>query len=116
MNTTDPGIAKKPREANNETLSGNNLSRDLRAVVADTEALLSATANQGGEKLDEIRAKARESLRTARLRLEEGQREIAAKTREAATATDAYVHAHPWWAIGAAAAGSLIIGLLLRRR
>ncbi|MCK7594635.1 DUF883 family protein [Pseudomarimonas salicorniae] len=116
MDTNDASIAKTPRKANTEPPSSSHLSRDLKAVIDDAEALLNATANQGGEKLDELRARARQSLRAARLRLEDAQREIASKSRNAAKGTNAYVHAHPWRAIGTVAAGSLIIGLLLRRR
>jgi len=41
---------------------------DFKVVVADAEALLKANANQGGEKLAEVRAKAEErsGLRKAR--------------------------------------------------
>ena len=89
---------------------------DFKVVVADAEALLKATANQGGEKLAEVRAKAEESLRIAKDKMAEAQAALLVKTKEAARATDVYVHENPWKAIGAAAGVGLVIGLLIGRR
>ena len=92
------------------------LIADFNVVVADAEALLKATANQGGEKLAEVRAKAEESLRVAKARMLEAQDALIAKTKEAARATDEYVHEKPWNAIGIAAGVGLLIGYLMGRR
>ena len=92
------------------------LIADFNVVVADAEALLKATANQGGEKLAEVRARAEESLKVAKTRLLEAQDAMIAKTREAARATDEYVHEKPWNAVGVAAGIGLLIGFLLGRR
>lgn len=89
---------------------------DFKVVVADAEALLKATANQGGEKLAEVRAKAEESLRVVKARMAEVQAALLVKTKEAAKATDIYVHENPWKAVGVAAAVGLVIGLLIGRR
>lgn len=99
----------------NNNVSQEQLIADFKVVVADAEALLRATANQGGEKLDEVRAKARESLRQVNVRLAEVEDAMLAKTREAAQAADAYVHNHPWKAVGVAGGVGLLVGLLLRR-
>jgi ElaB/YqjD/DUF883 family membrane-anchored ribosome-binding protein len=92
------------------------LIADFNVVVADAEALLKATANQGGEKLAEVRAKAEESLRVVKTRLAEAQDALLAKTKEAARVTDVYVHEKPWNAIGVAAGLGLLIGFLMGRR
>lgn len=92
------------------------LIADFSVVVADAEALLKATANQGGEKVAELRAKAEESLKVVKARMAETQAALLAKTKEAAKATDAYVHENPWKAIGIAAGVGLVIGLLIGRR
>jgi ElaB/YqjD/DUF883 family membrane-anchored ribosome-binding protein len=89
---------------------------DFKVVVADAEALLKATASQGGEKVAEIRAKAEESLRVAKAKMADAQAALLVKTKEAARATDVYVHENPWRAIGAAAGVGLVIGLLIGRR
>jgi ElaB/YqjD/DUF883 family membrane-anchored ribosome-binding protein len=94
------------------------LVQDLRTLVADTEALLAATAGQAGEKVAELRAQAENAIRRARARLSDLEDEFAAKVRESARATDEYVRANPWRAVGIAAGAGLLLGVLLcwRRR
>lgn len=99
-----------------EDVTSEQLIADFKVVVADAEALLQATANQGGEKLAEVRAKAAESLRVAKARLADAQAEVVARARAAAQATDAYVHENPWQAVGVAAGVGLVIGYLIGRR
>lgn len=92
------------------------LLADFKVVVADAEALLKATANQGGDKVAEVRAKVEESLRAVKARMAEMQATMLAKTKAAAKATDAYVHENPWKAVGIAAGVGLVVGLLIGRR
>jgi ElaB/YqjD/DUF883 family membrane-anchored ribosome-binding protein len=92
------------------------LIADFKTVVADAEALLRATANQGGEELAAVRTKAEESLRVVKARIADEQVALLVKTKEAARATDAYVHENPWKAVGVAAGVGLVIGLLSGRR
>ncbi len=103
------------KDLSNE-ISSERLIDDFKVVVADAEALLNATAGQGGEKLTEIRAKVEASLRAAKARMVDAQEELLAKTRAAAKATDVYVHDNPWQAIGVAAGLGLLVGWLMGRR
>ena len=98
-------------EATNEQLVA-----DFKVVVADAEALLKATANQGGEKLAEVRAKAEESIRIVKTRMAEVESALLVKTKAAAKATDVYVHENPWKAVGVGAGFGLLVGLLIGRR
>jgi ElaB/YqjD/DUF883 family membrane-anchored ribosome-binding protein len=98
------------------TISTDKLVEDLQAVVRDAEALLQATAAQTGDKIDGLRTRARESLNQARMRLAEAEKEAVREVREAAHATDQYVHRNPWQAVGIAAGVGLVIGLLIGRR
>lgn len=97
-------------------VSKEQLITDFKVVMADAEALLKATANQGGEKLAEVRAKAEESLMVAKARIADAQEALLVRTRAAAKATDVYVHENPWNAVGVAAALGLFIGFLVGRR
>ena len=99
-----------------DDITGEQLMADFKVVVADAEALLKATANQGDEKIAEIRAKAEESLKIAKARMADTQAELALKAREAAKAADLYVHKNPWESIGVAAGFGLLVGLLMSRR
>ena len=96
--------------------SREKLVEDLKAVVDDAEALLKATANQTGEKIAEVRAKAEESLKTAKIRIAEEGKEIIEKAKSAAKSTDEFVHAQPWKAVGIGAIAGFAIGLLISRR
>lgn len=96
--------------------SKEQLIDDFKVVVADAEALLKATASQGGEKLNEVRTRVEESLKIAKARMADAQAELLVKTRAAAKATDVYVHENPWQAIGVAAGAGVVIGLLIGRR
>lgn len=92
------------------------LINDFKVVVADAEALLKATAGQGGEAVAAVRARVEESLATAKVKMADAQAALLAKTRAAARATDEYVHVHPWKAVGVAAGVGLVVGLLIGRR
>lgn len=89
---------------------------DIKLIVSDAEALLKATANQGGEKLAEVRTKAEESIKVVKARISSAQTELLVQTKAAAKATDVYVHENPWQAAGVAAGIGVMIGLLISRR
>jgi ElaB/YqjD/DUF883 family membrane-anchored ribosome-binding protein len=92
------------------------LMEDLKAVVADAEELLKATANQTGERIASARAKAEESLKAAKARLAEEGSGALAKAQSAAKTADDYVRVHPWQAAGIAAAVGFVLAVLAVRR
>ena len=92
------------------------LINDFKVVVADAEALLKATAGQGGEAVAALRAKTETSLAEAKAKMADAQAALLVRTKATARATDEYVHTHPWQSIGAAAGVGVVIGLLIGRR
>jgi ElaB/YqjD/DUF883 family membrane-anchored ribosome-binding protein len=92
------------------------LVAEFKAVIADAEALIKATANQGGEKVDQIRSQAEASVASAKDKLDDLNEDLIEKGREAVRATDDYVQENPWKAVGIAAGIGLVIGLLVSRR
>ncbi len=118
--------------------SRDKLMSDLRVVIADAEELLKLTAGQAGDKVADLRARMQERMAKAKDELGDlqaaaiGQARDAAKAtdhfvhdrpwtavgqaREAAKATDHFVHERPWTAVGIAAGVGLIAGLLIGRR
>lgn len=92
------------------------LITDFKAVVADAEELLHATANQAGEKVTAARGRIQERLRLAREELDRAEAAIVNRTKAAARATDGYVHEHPWSVAGVCAGVGLLIGMLISRR
>lgn len=99
----------------NSDVGQEQLIADFKVVMDDAEALLKATADQGNDKLDEVRAKAKESLRRVSERITQSQAALMANGKKAAKATDVYVHENPWAALGVAGGIGLLLGLMMRR-
>jgi ElaB/YqjD/DUF883 family membrane-anchored ribosome-binding protein len=97
-------------------LSRTKLIADVRAVIADAETYLGASAAQTGEAYAAARKKLERTLASAKTQITETIHELDAKTRAAARATDAYVHERPWESIAVGAGVGLLVGLLLARR
>lgn len=102
--------------ANDTTVSKDKLMQDLKIVISDAEELLRATASQAGEKATAAREKVQDSLHRAKVKLAEVEDIMIDKGKQAARATDEYVHDNPWHAVGIAAGIGLVIGLLIGRR
>lgn len=92
------------------------LVEDLKTVMNDAEALIKATSAQTGEKIQEVRARAEESLRQAKVRLTAAEEEALRRARELADATEEYVRDNPWQSVGIAAGIGLVLGILISRR
>jgi ElaB/YqjD/DUF883 family membrane-anchored ribosome-binding protein len=97
-------------------VSKEKLVSDLRVLVGDTEELLKATAGQAGEKIAVARERIQASLAIYKDKLLDAEQALREKTKEAARATDEYVHEHPWQAVGVAAGIGFLLGLLVSRR
>jgi len=82
---------------------------DVNLLAADIEELVKATAAQSGEKIAEARARVQHALAGAK-------DTVVVRGAETARATDRYVHENAWKAVGIAAGGALLVGLLIGRR
>lgn len=96
--------------------STEKLMRDLRLVVNDAEELIKATAGQGGERVQQLRAKTEQSLREVRGRIEAAGHDMDRAAREAVRNVDSEVREHPWTAVGVAAGIGVLVGILLGRK
>jgi ElaB/YqjD/DUF883 family membrane-anchored ribosome-binding protein len=96
-----------------ESVTVDKLLEDLQTVVRDAEDLLKATAGHAGERVQEVRARAEESLSAARERLGQIRDDAVDRARELASSGDEYVRRNPWQAVGIAAGAGLLIGLLI---
>jgi ElaB/YqjD/DUF883 family membrane-anchored ribosome-binding protein len=90
--------------------------KDFKAVVADTEELLKATANQTGDRITAARARMEESLAATKKQLTELEENMIVKAKAAVKATDQLVHENPWQSAGVAAAVGFLLGMLMHRR
>ena len=100
----------------NTEVNTDKLIEDLKVVIRDAEALIKATATQTGEKIQEVRTRAEESLARAKVRLTVAETEALKQAREVADATEEYVRENPWQSIGIAAGVGLLLGVLISRR
>ena len=92
------------------------LKTDFGELLTDAEALVKATADMSGERLSEVRTKAKESLRLVKARMADTHQALMANGRAVANNADAYVRESPWEAIAVAAGVGVLVGVLLARR
>jgi len=100
----------------NTEQSRTKLVDEFSTVMSEAEDMLKRAANETGDKAKDLRSQVEAKLLTAKLRLQELEGQAVDRAKEAARATDDYVHEHPWQAIGMAAATGVVVGLLISRR
>ena len=69
-----------------------------------------------GEKIAAARARAEESLRTARIRLSQASDEVAESARATVDAAQEYARENPWKALAIAVGIGFLAGLIFERR
>jgi ElaB/YqjD/DUF883 family membrane-anchored ribosome-binding protein len=92
-----------------------NLIRELNHVLKDAEELIKHSEQQAGEGFHSAKEKLESSLKNAKQEIGRIEEVVVNKTKEAARATDAYVHENPWKTAGIAAGVGLLIGLLIAK-
>lgn len=92
------------------------LTQEMRTLVSDAEEMLRAASKQGGEQLGAARERLERSVSVAKSELSNLESAVIDRARRTARETDAYVHEHPWTAVGVGAGIGLLLGLLLGRR
>lgn len=90
--------------------------KEAKGLIADATEKLRTFTGAAGDKMGGVYDDVRIKLRDARERVEDAQAIMLDKTRDAARATDDFVHEQPWKAVGIAAGIGLILGLLVGRR
>jgi ElaB/YqjD/DUF883 family membrane-anchored ribosome-binding protein len=100
----------------NDEVTRQRLMSDVSAVLADAEALLRQAANATGDQAIELRRKAQAAISSALSRLGDVEERMVGQAKRAASATDNWVHDHPWGAVGIGTAIGVLIGLMISRR
>jgi ElaB/YqjD/DUF883 family membrane-anchored ribosome-binding protein len=96
-----------------EPSNNEKLITDIKAVVSDAESILSATA---GEKVAELRASLTAKIADAKVKLVAAEQAVVEKAKQAAKATDEYVHENPWQSVIIAGGVGFLIGYLISSR
>ena len=105
----------KSSSTNSEEINPEQLLGDFKALMADAEALIKATASHEDGAIATIRSKALDTLSNAKENLSNLEGSITDKAKVVAEGADDFVHRNPWEAVGVAAGLGLLIGLLMRR-
>ena len=109
--------AKKSSATHEEAeINSENLIGDFKALIADAEDLIKATAGHEDGSLGVIRSKALDTLNNAKESLSSVEGTVTEKAKVVAERADEFVHRNPWEAVGVAAGLGLLIGLFIRRR
>jgi ElaB/YqjD/DUF883 family membrane-anchored ribosome-binding protein len=95
---------------------GRATSAELHNLIADVEHLLQKVANVADVDVAKLRDSVQERLIVAKSKLTDGGKQMTQTVRAAAGATDDYVRASPWQAMGVAAAVGAALGYLLAKR
>jgi ElaB/YqjD/DUF883 family membrane-anchored ribosome-binding protein len=92
--------------------------KELREVLASTEALLAALGDQGGEAIDELRVRLTTTIADVKKELGSSfiasAREKIAKARDTVSSIDDFVQESPWRAVVIGVGVGWLLGLILR--
>lgn len=88
------------------------LQHDINVLLSDVQALLRDTAALTGEQAGQAREQFKAQLEALQLRLRELQAQGREQVRDWADSGEEYVQAHPWRALGMAAAVAAACGAL----
>lgn len=92
------------------------IADEFASAMTEAQDILQRAASETGDRARDLRSQVETKLLHAKLRLQELEGEAVDRARNAARATDDYVHDHPWQAVGLAALVGFILGLLMNRR
>lgn len=111
---SEPDVERSTTQS--DKFSHDKLLADFKQVVASAEELLNATANQSGEAVAHARTRAESTLREARHKLGELEKEVVDETRRMVESGEKQIKEHPWTAVGVGAGVGLLLGMLIARR
>jgi ElaB/YqjD/DUF883 family membrane-anchored ribosome-binding protein len=94
----------------------NHAQTDVKTLVKDAQALLTAAAALTGEKAEELRSRGMQMLDVAMGKAGQVQGQAVVKGKELAHTADVYVKDNPWRTIAAAASVGLLVGVILGRK
>jgi ElaB/YqjD/DUF883 family membrane-anchored ribosome-binding protein len=105
-----------PMEETRSQVARERMLADLRAIAADAEALLQATADDASKQAKEARARLTAALEKAKATCQELQSQGIESAKAALNRADQTIRAHPYEAIGIALGAGILLGALLRRK
>lgn len=110
------GLDRVSEKAHNLVESKDQVVSDFKSLLAEGENLFKSATAGGDHALAAARDKFRDQLATAKARYCELQDATVKQAKQAATATDEYVHGNPWTSVAVAGGVGLLIGMLIMTR
>ena len=92
------------------------ISNEFKSFLSDVEDLVKETTTLTGEDLTRAKAKLSARIVAAKESVTAAGAAISESARNAATATNEYVHDQPWKSISIGAGFGLLLGFVLSRR
>jgi len=106
-------------ETSSRMLAGNGsqaAGHNLRHLVDEIDTFLKSAADTGDQRFNAVRDKLTVQVQDMREQLDALNRATLERVKTAARQADESVHAHPYGAMGVAAAAGLLVGYLAARR
>jgi ElaB/YqjD/DUF883 family membrane-anchored ribosome-binding protein len=92
--------------------------REIREVLASTEALLAALSDEHGPAVEEMRERLETTIADVREQLGTSffanARETLTKARDTAVSVDAFVNRRPWSSVAIGVSVGVLIGMIFR--
>jgi ElaB/YqjD/DUF883 family membrane-anchored ribosome-binding protein len=92
--------------------------KELREVLASTEALLDALGNEGGQAVEDLRARLTATIDDVKKELGPSflgsARQTISNARDTVSSVDDFVQRRPWTAVAIGAGIGLLAGLILK--
>ena len=98
-----------------QTGTRDQLMNDLKSVISDAEGWL-RNSSLTGDDLRAAKEKFERTLSSAKDNVIYYQGAVVEKTKEAAKATDEYVHENPWRSVAIGATIGLLLGVAISRK
>lgn len=105
-----------PMDESRSRLARERVMEDLRALAADAEDLLKATAGDVSEKARESRERVAAALEKAKATYSELQAQSIESAKAAVKKADDTIREHPYESVAVAFGIGLLVGALLRRK
>ena len=99
-----------------QTSNIKTVRNDMKTLVQDAQELFREATSATGDRAEELRSKGLHLLDAAMEKAQELQGVAVEKGKEAARATDEFVHENPWKSVAISAGIGLLIGMLISRR
>lgn len=93
-----------------------DIMSEFRDLASSLDDLLSASSAEGSEALAELKAKAADRLKQAKMAINKAERNAIQTAKDVAAKSDDYVHENPWTSIAVGASLGVVLGLLIGRR